>query len=91
MEGELKKLNVKTIKNTEIQILWYDISTVTTIHEHVEVSKDGQTQKIAELNQGGITRIYIHQDTIHLQTKGGLFYQLDEKAFNYTIVLDTIQ
>jgi hypothetical protein len=92
MYVELKALDSKIIQNNEINIHWYATSSITTIHEHVEVSKAEKTQKIAELNQGGIDSIYIHQDTIHIETNGnGLFYTLDKSVFNYTIVLDTIR
>lgn len=92
MEGELKKLDLKSINNDDIEILWYYTSSVTTIHEHVEVSKAGKTHKIAELNQGGIQKIHIDQDTIYIETNGnGLFYSLEPKIFDYTIVLDTLK
>ena len=94
MEGgeELKKLDEKKIGNNEIEINWYRTSSITTIHEHLEVSKSGTTKKIAELNEGGIERIIIKSDSIIIETKGGgLFYKLNKEVFDYTIVMDTIK
>ena len=92
MGGELKKLDEKKIRNSEIEINWYRTSSITTIHEHVEVSKSGAVKKIAELNEGGIEQVKIKSDSIIIETKGtGLFYQLDKEVFNYTIVMDTIK
>jgi len=92
MNGELKKLDEKKIGNNEIEINWYRTSSITTIHEHVEVSKSGTITKIAELNEGGIKQIKIESDSIIIETKGtGLFYQLDKEVYNYSIVLDTVK
>lgn len=88
---ELKKLDERKIRNSEIEINWYRTSSITTIHEHVEVSKSGEIKKIAELNEGGIEQIKLSSDTIIILTTGtGLFYQLEEQVFNYIVLLDTI-
>jgi hypothetical protein len=87
----LKRLDEKVIQGGDIEVHWWTTSSITTMHEHVEVIKDGETRKISELNTGGIHDIVIRRDSIIISTSGtGLFYQLDDSVFGYTIDLDTI-
>ena len=86
---ELKRLDEKVIQDEHIEVHWWTTSSITTIHEHVEVVKEGETKKISELNAGGIKSIEIRNDSILIHSGGGLFYQLDDSVFGYRVVLDT--
>jgi len=90
-DTELKRLDEKVIQNEDIEVHWWTTSSISTMHEHVEVLKDGEARKISELNAGGIHDIVIRHDSIIISTSGtGLFYQLDDSVFGYRIDLDTI-
>lgn len=90
-DSELKRLDEKVIQDGNIEVHWWTTSSISTMHEHVEVVKDGKTRKISELNAGGIRDIRISRDTIIISTSGTWwFYQLDDSAFGYTVDLDTV-
>ena len=86
----LERLDETVVHGAGIDVHWWTTSTITTIHEHVEVVKDGEVRKISELNAGGIDSIGISGDSIVVYSGGGLFYQLEDTAFGYRVVLDTV-
>lgn len=86
----LKRLDEKVVQGDGIDLHWWTTSSITTLHEHVEVVQEGKTRKIAELNAGGIDSIRIAQGSIVIHSRGGLFYQLDSSVFGYRVVLDTV-
>lgn len=89
-EAGLERLDERVIHEAEVEVRWYTTSSITTLHEHVEVVKGGAIVKIAELNAGGISDIVVSNGAIVIESHGGLFYQLEDSAFGYPIILDTI-
>lgn len=85
----LERLDEKVIQGDDIDVHWWTTSSITTIHEHVEVVKDGEVMKISELNAGGIDSIGIQARSVIIYSSGGLFYQLDDSVFGYRVVMDT--
>jgi hypothetical protein len=85
-----KHLNEKTFRNGDITVKWYNISTITTMHDYVDIEHSGHTETIMEANTGGIYDILIKGDTITIQVMSDLVvYNLAAKALGYNTKLDT--
>jgi len=89
LTSERKKLDEKVINSGDISISWYKVSTITTIHEYVDLSRWKQTKNVLEAN-GGVREIQIKGDTIIISTTPTIqLYELVSKTLGCTIVQDT--
>jgi len=84
----LERLDEKTIQGTDIKVRSWTTSSISTMHEHVEVVKGLKSKKILEVNDGAIQSIEIVKDTIAIQISGGPIYTVEDSAYGYWIVLD---
>ena len=81
-----KKLDEKIIKGKNVEISWYRISTITSVHEYVDVSQKSKTKQIIYANAGSIDFIDIYNDTIFIKKKfPSYFYTSLDSIFNYKI------
>lgn len=77
-EEELKHLDEKQYKGRDFTVTWYRTSSITTVHDHVELSRWKYTDEIMECNEGNIYDIAIANDTITIRaTTGILIYDLE--------------
>lgn len=89
--GELKKLDQKKQSNKDITINWYRTSSITTIHEHVEIIKGKNAKHIIEAAPLSIDQIILKNDSVIIKASGqSLFYNFDTLAFGYKIIKDTL-
>jgi len=85
-----KHLDNKTFHNKDIIVNWYRISTITTIHDYVDIQRWGYTKNIMEANTDGLYDIQIKGDTVILQVTPSLtIYDLNAKTLGCQIKLDT--
>jgi len=86
-----KKLNLTTIENEEILVEKYRISTITTIHQFIDITNKrwNKRERILEANDGSVDSIFVRQDTLYLQktSKQPLIYDLASIKFGYVIIL----
>jgi hypothetical protein len=85
-----KKLNEKKSTLGDLEINQYQISLLTSIHDHVDVSKNGKTEHILKVNTGDIDTIFLVVDTLVVKTvKRPVIYEKKDKVFNYFIKIDS--
>jgi len=86
---ERKKLDEKVISSGDISISWYKVSTISSIHEYVDLSRWKRTKNILETN-GGVREIQIKGDTIIIKTTPTIhLYEFVSKTLGCTIIQDT--
>ena len=86
-----KKLNERKSTLDDLEINRYQISLITSIHDHVDVTKDGETEHILKTNTGDIDTILLVQDTLVIKTKRRpVIYEKKDKVFNYFIRIDSV-
>lgn len=87
----LQKLKTRTIENEEIIIEVYEKSTITTVHQYIDIinKRWNKTERILKANQGTIDSVFIHKDTIYLSQiySSRNIYDLAAIKFGYKIVL----
>ena len=82
-----KKLDERIVRGTDIEISWYRISTITTIRQYVDVTRDSDTEQLIKADDGSIEFIYIQNDTIFIREKMfPSFYKSKDSIFNYKVV-----
>jgi hypothetical protein len=87
---EGKRLDLKTFSSGDIKVNWYRVSTITTIHDYVDIKRRGYEKNVMKANTGGIYSISIKGDTITIQTTRELLvYELVAKTLGCTIKQDT--
>jgi hypothetical protein len=83
-------LREKVIENNGITVRWYQISSITTIHEFVDIQRDGWTHNIMEANDAVIENVVINRDTVIIKaTPGRPIYSLSSYVQRTYIRLDT--
>jgi hypothetical protein len=86
-----KKLNERKFKFGNIEISRYQISLITSIHDHVDVIKDGETEHILKVNTGNIDTILLINDTLLIKTfRHPVIYEKKDKVFKYFIKIDSM-
>jgi len=87
-----KKLIEKKYKLRDIEVTQYAISLITSIHDHLDVTKDGETiERILKVNSGDIDSVFLVRDTLVVKTKRWpVIYDKKDKAFNYFIKIDSV-
>ena len=86
-----KKLNEKKSTIGILEINRYQISLITSIHDHVEVTKEGKTEHILKVNTGDIDTIFLVKDTLVIKTiRQPIIYEKKDKVFNYVIKVDSV-
>ena len=86
-----KKLNLRKSTIGDLEINRYQISLITSIHDYVDVTKEGETESIIKTNTGDIDTIFVDQDTIVIKTvRRPLIYEKKDKIFNYFIRIDSV-
>jgi hypothetical protein len=63
-----KKLNERKSTPGDLEISRYEVSLLTSVHDHVDVTKDGKTEHILKTNTGDIDSIYLLKDTLVIKT-----------------------
>ena len=87
-----KKLDEKKTIIGDLEINRYQISLITSIHDHVEVTKNGETEQILKVNTGDIDTIFLVQDTLVIKTfRRPVIYEKKDKVFNYSIRIDSVR
>ncbi len=76
---ELKKLQEKRSTIGDLEINRYQISLITSIHDHVDVTKDGKTEHIIKVNTGDIDTIFLVQDTLSLRPEYTRLFTKEEQ------------
>lgn len=85
-----KKLNETKSTIGDLEINRYQVSLITSVHDHVDVSKDGETEHILKTNTGDINTMFIIKDTLVIKTgRRPVIYEKKDKAFNYFIKIDS--
>jgi hypothetical protein len=88
---DLKKLNERKSVIGDLEINRYQISLITNIHDHVDVTKDGKTEHIIKVNTGDIDTIFLVQDTLVIKTvRHPVIYEKKNTIFNYLIKIDSV-
>ena len=86
-----KKLDLKIIENDEITIEQYNVSTISTVHEFLDLTNKrwNMTERIYEGNTESIDSVFIKNDTIFLssQYKERMIYDLSAIKFGYKIII----
>jgi len=86
-----KKLDLKIIENDEIMIEQYNISTISTVHEFLDLTDKrlNKTERIYEGNTESIDSVFIKNDKIFLtsQYKEPIIYDLSAIKFAYKIII----
>ena len=86
-----KKLNERRSTIGDLEINRYQISLITSIHDHVEVTKNGETEQILKVNTGDIDTILLVQDTLVIKTiRRPVIYNKKDKVFGYLIKIDSV-
>lgn len=88
----LKPLDIQTVSKGARTARWFNTSSITTVHNHVEVkTKKGWVQVLE--TDGNVRRIYdvsIDRDTIVVKlVQGTLIYQLETIYWDYYVRLDS--
>jgi hypothetical protein len=89
---ELKPLDVKTVKGGNITVRWYQTSSISSVHNHVEIDKNGEWVKVMEADGNGyrIHDVLLNKDTVVIQAyKDMLVYQLTTEYWGTHVRLDT--
>jgi hypothetical protein len=85
-----KHLDIRTFKSKDITINWYRISTITTIHDYVDLERWGHTENILKANTNDLYDILIDGDTIMIQTLPSiLIYDLATIKLGCIVKLDS--
>lgn len=85
-----KKLNEKKSIIGDLEINQYQISLLTSLRDHVDVSKNGRTEHILKVNTGDIDTIFLVVDTLIIKTvRRPVIYEKKDKVFNYFIKIDS--
>ena len=83
-------LNEKIYKSKDITVKWYKVSTISTVHDYIDLERWGYSNNIMNANTGGIYDIKISGDTIIIRTLPSLLiYDLVAKKNECYIKLDT--
>ena len=87
----LKKLDLQIIEDKSIMLERYTTSTITTMHEHIDITNKRwhRTEKIYEGNTGQLINVLLQNDSIILQTYSPtpVIYDLAAIKYGYRIVL----
>jgi hypothetical protein len=85
------KLVEKKYKLGDIEVTQYEISLITSAHDHLDVTKDGKTiERILKVNTGAIDSVFLVKDTLVVKTSRWIvIYEKKDKAFNYFIKIDS--
>jgi hypothetical protein len=88
----LKPLNIHTVKAGKILARWFITSSITTVHNHVEIKTRRGWEQVME-SDGNADKIYdvlIDRDTVVIQAREGiLLYQFESYYWGTYIRLDT--
>jgi len=86
-----KKLNERKFTLGNLEVDRYQISLLTSIHDHVDVTKDGATEHVLKTNTGNIDSIYLLKDTIVVKTsRWPVIYEKKDKVFGYFVKIDSV-
>jgi hypothetical protein len=87
----LKPLDIHTVKKGDITARWFFTSSITTVHNHVELHTRRGWEQIMECN--GYPKIYdvlIDKDTVVIETSEGMcVYQLESVYWGTYVRLDS--
>jgi hypothetical protein len=87
-----KKLNERRSTLEDLEISRYEVSLLTSVHDHVDVTKDGKTEHILKTNTGDIDSIYLLKDTLVIKTlRRPVVYEKKDKVFGYFVKIDSIR
>lgn len=85
-----KKLHEKKSSIGNLEINQYEISLITSVHDHVDVTKEGETEHILKVNTGDIDTIFLLHDTLVIKTvRHPIVYEKKDEVFNYVIKVDS--
>jgi hypothetical protein len=88
---EEKKLRQRKFKIGDLEINRYHISLITSGHDHVDLSKGGETVHILKVNEGGIDTLIVVKDTIFVKTeRHPIIYKKADTALGYYIKIDSL-
>ncbi|NII24841.1 hypothetical protein HB364_07120 [Pseudoflavitalea sp. X16] len=88
---ETKKLNERKSTIGDLEINRYQISLISSLHDHVDVTKDGRTEHIIKVNTDNIDTIFLVKDTLVIKTvRQPVIYEKKDKVFNYLIRIDSM-
>jgi hypothetical protein len=89
--NNFKKINERRSAIGDLEINQYQISLISNIHDHVDVTKDGKTEHIIKVNTGDIDTIFLVQDTLVIKTvRHPVIYEKKNTIFNYLIKIDSV-
>ena len=88
-----KKLFQKKNSLGDIEVTQYAISLITSTHDHLDVSKNGEIEeRILKVNSGDIDSVFLVKDTLLIKTvRHPVIYDKKDRAFNYLIKIDSLQ
>jgi hypothetical protein len=85
-----KHLHEKIFKGGDITAKWYQISTITNMHDFVDIERYGWTRRIAKFNTGDIDSVSIKGDTVLIYTEPHpIVYELMAKILECYIKIDS--
>lgn len=85
-----KHLDEKIYKSKDITVKWYKISSISTVHDYIDLERWGYSDNILNSNTDGIYDIIISDDTITIRILPDLIiYDLVAKKNECYIKLDT--
>jgi hypothetical protein len=86
-----KKLFEKKFRIGDLEISCYQISSITSVQDHVHVTKDGETEHILNIGCRDIDTIFLKKDTLVIKTvRWPGMYEKKNKVFNYFLKIDSI-
>jgi hypothetical protein len=87
----LKPLDVHTVKKGDLIARWFYTSSITTVHNHVEIkTKKGWEQILETDGNDHIYDVLINKDTVVIQAREGIgVYQLESVYWGTYVRLDT--
>lgn len=88
---DFKKLKERRSTIGDLEINQYEISLITSAHDHVDVTKDGKTEHIIKVNTGDIDTIFLVRDILIIKTvRHPVIYEKKNSIFNYLIKIDSM-
>jgi hypothetical protein len=88
----LKPLDVHTVKKGDLIARWFYTSSITTIHNHVEIKTRKGWEQVMETDGNGdkIYDVLIDNDTVIVQAREGMvLYQLESYYWGTHVRFDT--
>ena len=86
----LKPLDIHTVKKNSIVARWFVTSSITSIHNHVEILSRSGWEQVMESDEEKIYDVLINRDTVIIQARQCInLYQLQSYFWGTYVRIDT--